>query len=79
MDVQSQAVTNGVTPLHAAPQWYAIWTRSRHEQVVREQLEQKQIEAFLPTITKWSRWKDRKKKSQHPRLRRWGAGADSGA
>ena len=47
-------------------QWYALWTRSRHEQVVREQLEQKQIEAFLPTITKWSRWKDRKKKIDWP-------------
>ena len=46
--------------------WYALWTRSRHEQVVREQLEQKQIEAFLPTITKWSRWKDRKKKIDWP-------------
>jgi transcription antitermination factor NusG len=47
-------------------QWFAIWTRSRHEQVVREQLEQKQIEAFLPTITKWSRWKDRRKKVDFP-------------
>ena len=24
-------------------QWFAIWTRSRHEQVVREQLERKQV------------------------------------
>jgi hypothetical protein len=24
-------------------QWFALWTRSRHEQVVREQLEQKHI------------------------------------
>jgi transcriptional antiterminator NusG len=47
-------------------QWFALWTRSRHEQVVREQLEQKQIEAFLPTVTKWSRWKDRKKKIDWP-------------
>ena len=46
--------------------WYAIWTRSRHEQVVREQLEQKGYEAFLPTIPKWSRWKDRKKKIDWP-------------
>jgi transcription antitermination factor NusG len=46
--------------------WYALWTRSRHEQVVREQLQQKQIEAFLPTVTKWSRWKDRKKKIDWP-------------
>jgi transcriptional antiterminator NusG len=48
------------------PDWYAIWTRSRHEQVVREQLEGKAIEAFLPTIPKWSRWKDRKKKIDWP-------------
>ena len=37
--------------MHNAPAWYAIWTRSRHEQVVREQLERKGLEAFLPTIT----------------------------
>jgi transcription antitermination factor NusG len=47
-------------------QWFAIWTRSRHEQVVREQLDQKHVEAFLPTITRWSRWKDRRKKVDWP-------------
>ena len=47
-------------------QWFAIWTRSRHEHVVRDQLEKKQIDAFLPTITRWSRWKDRKKKIAWP-------------
>jgi len=46
--------------------WFAIWTRSRHEQVVREQLERKQIETFLPTITRWSHWKDRRKKVAWP-------------
>jgi len=49
-----------------AAQWFAVWTRSRHEQVVRDQLEQKNITAFLPTITRWSRWKDRKKKIDWP-------------
>ena len=33
---------------------------------MREQLEKKQIDAFLPTIAKWSRWKDRKKKIDWP-------------
>jgi transcription termination/antitermination protein NusG len=47
-------------------QWFAIWTRSRHEQVVREQLERKRFDAFLPTVPKWSRWKDRKKKIDWP-------------
>ncbi len=46
--------------------WYAIWTRSRHEQVVRDQLERKGYDAFLPTIPRWSRWKDRKKKVDWP-------------
>jgi transcription antitermination factor NusG len=46
--------------------WFALWTRSRHEQVVREQLDRKDIEAFLPTVTRWSRWKDRKKKIDWP-------------
>jgi transcription antitermination factor NusG len=48
------------------PRWFAIWTRSRHEHVVRQQIEQKHFEAFLPTITRWSRWKDRKKKIDWP-------------
>jgi transcriptional antiterminator NusG len=50
----------------AAAEWYAIWTRSRHEQVVRDQLAQKGFEAFLPTIPRWSRWKDRKKRIDWP-------------
>ena len=60
-DMRSDQLPTG-TDAH----WYALWTRSRHEQVVREQLEQKRIEVFLPTVTKWSRWKDRKKKIDWP-------------
>src|SRR5919107_1214885 len=61
----------GSTPaaLHSADsaiEWYAIWTRSRHEQVVRDQLQRKRVDAFLPTIPRWSRWKDRKKKVDWP-------------
>jgi transcription antitermination factor NusG len=50
----------------ASVAWYAVWTRSRHEHVVREQLERKGVQAFLPTIPRWSRWKDRKKKIDWP-------------
>ncbi len=53
--------------LQADPaRWFAVWTRSRHEQVVRTQLDEKGITAFLPTIVRWSRWKDRKKKVDFP-------------
>ncbi len=46
--------------------WFAVWTRSRAEKAVYDQLARKDIETFLPTIPKWSRWKDRKKKIDWP-------------
>jgi len=48
------------------PCWLAIWTRSRHEKRVRDQLARKAVEVFLPTIGRWSHWKDRKKKIDWP-------------
>lgn len=55
-----------MTDISSATPWFAIWTRSRHEAVVRDQLRDRHVEAFLPTITRWSRWKDRKKKIDWP-------------
>jgi transcriptional antiterminator NusG len=46
--------------------WFAVWTRSRHEQLVCKELAAKQIEAFLPTHTQVSRWRDRTKRIQWP-------------
>jgi transcription antitermination factor NusG len=48
------------------PEWFAVWTRSRHEKLVRDQLAQRADDVFLPTITRWSRWKDRKKAVDWP-------------
>jgi transcription elongation factor/antiterminator RfaH len=42
--------------------WYATYTRSKHEQKVNDRLEKKNIETFLPLIERWSRRKDRRKK-----------------
>ncbi|MBP1636535.1 MAG: uncharacterized protein H6Q10_3109, partial [Acidobacteria bacterium] len=39
---------------------------SRAEKAVHDQLLRKDIEVFLPTITRWSRWKDRKKRLDVP-------------
>lgn len=39
---------------------------SVNEARVLAQLREKQIDAFLPTITRWSRWKDRKKQIDWP-------------
>jgi transcription antitermination factor NusG len=46
--------------------WFAVWTRSRHEARVRDQLFEKNIDAFLPTVARWSCWKDRKKRIDWP-------------
>jgi transcriptional antiterminator NusG len=46
--------------------WYAIYTRSRHEQKVNDRLVQKKIETFLPLIERWSRRRDRRKRINLP-------------
>jgi transcription elongation factor/antiterminator RfaH len=48
--------------------WYALHARSRHEDVVFDQLEKKSIEAFLPKIEVMSRRKDRRKRILVPLL-----------
>ncbi len=50
----------------ATSRWFAVWTRSRHERAVFDQLTERGIEAFLPTTPRWSRWKDRTKKIDFP-------------
>jgi transcription antitermination factor NusG len=47
-------------------QWYAVYTRSRHEKYVREQIERRSIECFLPLYDSASRRKDRRVKIQLP-------------
>ena len=46
--------------------WYAIYTRSRHEQKVYERIREKEIELFLPLFEQWSRRRDRRKRIQVP-------------
>lgn len=46
--------------------WFALWTRSRAEKSVLDQLLHKDIEAFLPTMRRISRWKDRRKELDWP-------------
>ena len=46
--------------------WFAIQTRSRHEKVVRSQLEMRNVETFLPTMRRVSQWTDRKKEIEVP-------------
>jgi transcription antitermination factor NusG len=65
MSNETRNVAAGV-PGAVETAWFAVWTRSRHERAVHDQLVERHVEAFLPTITRWSRWKDRRKKIDWP-------------
>lgn len=59
---QSDIFPSQTDPLVAeGPKWYAVHTRSRHEFQVFERLTMKGVEAFLPTVERLRKWKDRKK------------------
>src|SRR2546425_10310061 len=47
-------------------QWYAVYTRPRHEKRVFQELAEKKIEAFLPTYKVRRRWSDRYKVIDEP-------------
>ncbi|KAF0119171.1 MAG: transcription antitermination protein [bacterium] len=47
-------------------EWYAVYTRSRHEEKVYTRLKNKDFEVFLPKAETWSRRKDRRKKIWMP-------------
>lgn len=46
--------------------WYALYTRSRHEKIVTEELQKKQLETFLPLRKITRQWSDRKKIIEEP-------------
>ena len=46
--------------------WYAVYVRSRHEFHVFERLSMANIDIFLPTVERLSKWKDRKKMVNFP-------------
>lgn len=52
-----------------APQWFAIFTRSRHEKFVARQLTARKMETFLPLSAQLHRWRDRYKKVEAPLFR----------
>ena len=59
-----QLVTNletipQVQALQEQPRWYAIQVRSRFEKKAWQQLQDKGVEAFVPTLKQRRRWSDR--------------------
>ena len=56
-----------VQEAHGVPaQWYAAYTRSRHEKVVAEALQQRTVEHFLPLYETVRKWKNGRFKVQLP-------------
>ena len=49
--------------------WYALYTKPRHEFKAAEDLNTMQIEYYLPTVIKLKQWSDRKKKVTEPLIR----------
>lgn len=54
---------------NAAAPWFALYTRSRFEKQVAEQLERKRLPVFLPLRMEVHRWQDRYQKVEVPMFR----------
>ena len=51
---------------YETPTWYTLYTRSRHEKFVEQELSKKGIDAYTPKITIKKRWSDRIKEVEEP-------------
>jgi transcription antitermination factor NusG len=51
-------MTETIEPSYLQPHWYAVYTRSRHEKTVAEQLVQKGLDHFLPLYESVRKWKN---------------------
>jgi transcription antitermination factor NusG len=57
----AQLISNSADLDTHTAHWYAAYTNARHEKVVAQQLQQRQVETFVPLYRSWHRWKDRRK------------------
>mgnify|MGYP000043242755 FL=1 len=49
--------------------WIAVYTKSRHEKIVIQELEKKNIEAYCPILKERRQWSDRKRWVEFPLFR----------
>lgn len=52
---------DGTRSLPQLGEWYALYTKSRHEKVVHRTVREKGMDSFLPLREVLSQWKDRRK------------------
>ena len=57
-----ESVTESNISRLGAESWFAVHTKARHEKKTNRDLEEKDVETFLPLREVMSQWKDRKKK-----------------
>lgn len=65
-DARQETMTVERQPAIAVSPWYVVYVKSRHEFVVYDELQHKGAGAFLPSVTKCSQWKDRRKSIAYP-------------
>ena len=53
--VQQISELTTVATLSPPPRWHVLWTRSRSEQMVHDQLSDRGFRLFLPTLEVWVR------------------------
>ena len=75
LTIMTGIATDRTSPVHESPflfppelqpSWYAIYTCANHEKRVKEQLDRRLVESFLPLYDSVRRWKDRKVRLQIP-------------
>ena len=56
----------GITRRDDAAAWYAVWTRSQREHIVRDELATRGFETFLPAATTWAARQGRRRRVVMP-------------
>lgn len=60
--MNTQFNSTAVSPIRTeSGNWYALYTYPRHEKLVAQQIERRNISCFLPLYRSVRRWKDRRK------------------
>jgi transcription antitermination factor NusG len=66
LTIENEIRSQSLQPVTTEPHWYALYTWANHEKRVKQQLEQRSVESFLPVYEAVRRWKDRKMRLQVP-------------
>lgn len=61
-----QHKTSDTNQLIPVMNWFVVYTHPKAEKKVAERLELAGFECYLPLLTEWKQWSDRKKKVQRP-------------